>query len=201
MRTLKIAHAQYLNLGIREFIKVAYRSLFKVDRITIYARELHEVDVQEDKIEFIRDVRKGVWADLESVRNKHAILAWEFSCDLYDGVTDFFIYQNNDTIGHISWIYYANDPNRIIDLRKDEAEVKYSLTVPECRGKGFYPEVLRAVQRYLKSQGYKKLFICTLEDNVPSVRGIEKSGFTFVTTINLIKILGVQVSRRYASRG
>ena len=199
LRVLNIAHSQYSNLGFREFSALVFRSLFKIDRIAIYSRDLTKDITPTDSRSDDGYIRKGVITDLAISRKSMAAPSWEFSCDLYDGVKDHFIYKKNGAIGHISWIYYKNDPNRIIELRKDEGEVKYSLTLPELRGKGIYPDVLIEVQRYLKGKGYKRLFICTREDNLASVRGIEKAGFTFITKINLIKVMGMQVSKRYAT--
>ncbi|HET6459784.1 MAG TPA: GNAT family N-acetyltransferase [Syntrophales bacterium] len=198
-RVLKIAHSQYSNLGFREFSALVFRSLFKIERIAIYSSDLANEITRNDSHVDDGYIKKGDIADLALSRRTMAAPPWELSCDLYDGVKDHFIYKKNGVIGHISWIYYKNDPNRIIELRSDEGEVKYSLTLPEFRGKGIYPEALREVQRYLKEKGYKMLYICTREDNVASVRGIEKAGFTFIKRINLIKVLGMQVSKRYAT--
>jgi RimJ/RimL family protein N-acetyltransferase len=199
IRILKIARSQYLNFGFREFTVLVFSSLFRIDRISIYARDLTNAIVRNDKHDIELHIKKGEPSELETIRSNMAAPSWEFSCDLYDGVKDFFIYKDNGLIGHISWIYCNNDPNRIIDLSNDEGEVKYSLTLPEFRGRGIYPATLIAVQKYLKENGYKRLYICTREDNLPSVRGIEKAGFTFVTKISLIKVLGMQVSKRYAT--
>ena len=199
MRVLKIMHLQYSNLGLREFMALVFRSLFKVDRLLIYSRDLTSEITRIESHVGDEYIRKGDMSDLAMSRKSMAAPSWEFSCDLYDGVKDYFFYKMNGAIGHISWIYYKNDPNRIIDLCSYEGEVKYSLTLPEFRGKGIYPATLIEVQRFLKEKGYKRLFICTREDNVPSIRGIEKAGFKFVAKISLIKFLGMQVSKRYAT--
>jgi RimJ/RimL family protein N-acetyltransferase len=198
-RVLKIARSQFSNHGFSGFFALVFRSLFKVERISVYAKKLDHAVAYSGNQDVDGYVKKGERAELEKSRKNMNTPCWEFSCDLYDGVKDFFIYKKNGLLGHISWIYYRNDPNRIIDLAADEGEVKYSLTLPEFRGKGIYPATLIEVQRYLKEQGYKRLFICTREDNLPSVKGIEKAGFEFVTKINLIKVLGMQVSKRYAT--
>lgn len=198
-RVLKIASSQFSHHSFSGFFALVFRALFKIDRIAIYSRDLNNAITRTDIHDADGYIRKGDLSDLALSRKSLTTPSWEFSCDLYDGVRDFFVYKKNGLIGHISWIYYRNDPNRIIDLSTDEGEIKYSLTLPEFRGKGIYPATLIEVQRYLKEQGYKRLFICTKEDNLPSVRGIEKAGFEFVTKINLVKVLGMQVSRRYAS--
>ncbi len=199
IRALKIARSLYNNHGNSEFVVLIFKSLFKIDHILIYSRDLTK-DIASSRNHTVGGyVKKGNQAAIESIRKNMHGPSWEFSCDIYDRVKDFFIYNQNGVIGHISWVYYKDDPNRILNLHDDEGEIKYSLTLPQFRGRGVYPTVLMAVQKYLKEQGYKRLFICTRQENLSSVRGIEKAGFSFVRKINLIKILGVQVSKRYAT--
>jgi len=173
-----------------------------VEPISIYVKDLnHENKSSAFSFDNVDGhITKGEQAELENARKRMVTPCWEFSCDLYDGVKDFFIYKDNGQIGHISWVYYRGDPNRIINLHIDEGEIKYSLTFPQFRGKGIYPATLIKIQRYLQENGYKRVFICVKVENLPSIRGIEKAGFSFVTKINLIKILGVQVNKRYATR-
>jgi len=196
-RPVRIARSQLLEHGFSGFVFVVLKSLLKVERILIFGRELDHDIVESRSNEVSGSIKKGEAAELENIRTHTS--CWEFSCDLYDGVKDFFIYKNAEPIVHISWIYYKGDPNRLIDLRVDEGEIKYSLTLPPFRGKGIYAAVLTRIQGYLKENGYKRVFICVREDNLSSIKGIEKAGFTFITKIKLIKIMGVQVSSRYAT--
>lgn len=198
-RNIRIFSSQVRILSISGIASLFIRSLFKTERISIYVKELDGKITSTVDSELDNSVIKGNPYELEQVRKNMEPLPWEFSCNLYDGVKDFFIYRNNGAIGHISWIYYKNDPNRIIDLGIDEGEIKYSLTLPQCRGKGIYPATLIKVQRYLKEHGYRRVYICAEHGNLPSIKGIEKAGFKFVTSINLIKIAGVQLSKKYAA--
>ena len=198
-RNIKIFVSQIRNQSIAGTLLLFIKSLFKKERISIYAKELEAENGAKLYSGVDSFIGKGNLDEIEQARKSIQPSTWEFCCDLYDGVKDFFVYKKNGTIGHISWIYYKNDPNRILDLGTDEGEIKYSLTLPQFRGKGIYPATLLRIQQYLKEKGYKRVFICVKEDNLPSVKGIEKAGFKFVTGIDLIKIAGIQLSKRYAA--
>lgn len=199
-RNIRIFGSQVRTLSIFGIASLFIRSLFKLERISIYSKELDTpINGSTEDSGFANFIIKGNPDELEKARQGTQQPPWEFCSDLYDGVKDFFIYKNNGAIGHISWIYYKNDPNRIIELNDDEGEIKYSLTLPQFRGKGIYPAALIKVQRYLKEHGYKRVYICVEHDNLPSIKGIEKAGFTFITSVNLIKIAGVQLSKKYAA--
>ncbi len=196
-RATKIVYRQFRNYRLPELIKMIFKSLFKVDQILIYSTDSVSEIAASTNHDILEHIKKGDSATLEHNRKICAMPYWEFSMDLYDGVRDFFYYEMEGVIGHISWIYYKNDPNRIIKLGNDESEIKYSLTLPQFRGKGIYPATLAVIQRYLINQGYKRIFICVKQDNQPSIRGIIKAGFSFTGKIKLIKLLGIQVSRKY----
>lgn len=199
-RNIRIFSSQVRTLSISGIASLFIRSLFKSERISIYSKEL-DAPINSSPLYpgFDYSIIKGNPDELEKARKSMEPLPWEFCCDRYDGVKDFFIYQMNGAIGHISWIYYKDDPNRIIKLNDDEGEIKYSLTLPQFRGKGIYPATLMKIQRYLKENGYKRIFICVKEDNLPSIKGIEKAEFKLITKINLIKIMGMQLSKRYVT--
>ncbi|MGH8542283.1 MAG: GNAT family N-acetyltransferase [Gammaproteobacteria bacterium] len=194
-KVISITKDSYRAMPFPDFIAFLWSSLFKNERIVIYCRSLQE----SDNINLAQNalpIVKGELPDLESGRKLSALHSWEFQCDLYDGVRDFFWYKENGRIGHISWLYYKGDPNRVLRLTEKECEIKYCLTRPELRGKGLYPAALQQIQRYLKKQGYQRCYICVKDDNTPSIRGIEKSGFQPIGSMCLLKAFGVQISRR-----
>jgi|ERR1700690_3110810 len=200
-RYVRVFKSRIRNQSISEIAALLLKFLFKKDYILVYVKELDSAIRVSSAVESNghKQIVKGDAGDLEIVRKNMAEIPWEFMCNIYDGVKDFFIYKDDGLIGHISWVYYRGDPNRIIDLAADEGEIKYSLTLPQFRGQGIYPAVLTRIQRVLLENGCKRAFICVKEDNQPSIRGIEKAGFKFLTRINLLKVLGVQISKRYAT--
>jgi RimJ/RimL family protein N-acetyltransferase len=199
-RALSILADQYRDLSLRELAALLWNALFRSETILIYCTTLQGSDADDGAGAL--PVAKGSLADLERTRNSLQRVPWEFKCDLYDGVKDFFAYQDadNGALGHISWIYHEQDPNRTLRLGARECEIMFCLTLPEYRGRGLYPSALKAIQRYLKAQGYRRCFICVSDDNVSSIRGIEKSGFRLVGTARFRKVLGFQVSRRRDTR-
>ena len=106
------------------------------------------------------------------------------------------MYLENGTIGHITWLYYSKDPNRLLRLAEKECEIKFCLTLPQFRGRGLYPAALRSAQQFLRKNGFERCFICVRHDNHSSIRGIMKAGFVFVGEIRLRKWFGFQISRR-----
>lgn len=50
----------------------------------------------------------------------------------------------------------------------------YCETIPEARGKGYYPMLLSYIQNDFRN---KELYMIVDQDNVASIRGIEKAGF------------------------
>lgn len=195
-RALSILADSCRELSLPELGALLRNALFRNETILIYCTTLQGSDAAD------RDgappVVKGSLADLERARSSLQRVPWEFKCDLYDGVKDFFIYRDVDSgaPGHISWIYYEQDPNRTLRLGAKECEIMFGLTLPEYRGRGLFPSALKAIQRYLKAQGYRRCFVSVRDDNVASIRGIEKAGFRLVGTTRFRKIFGFQVSRR-----
>lgn len=177
-----------------EFVRFLRTALFMDEQILIYAKPLDR-GVAGERPAVPGPIVKGTQADLDHTRGRTGEVPWELQCDRYDGVRDFFVYKDEGTIGHISWLYYKDDPNRILQLREGECEVKFCLTVPGMRGKGLYPLALQAIQRYLSDGGYRTCFICVKSDNVPSIRGIERAGFRRFGAVRIRKVLGMQLTR------
>ena len=184
-------------MTLPEFAAFLRLVLFRDEEILIYAASLPAAGTEP--VTGPRVV-KGRAADLAAARDGDRSVPWELQCDEYDGVRDFFVYTEDGRLGHISWLYYERDPNRILRLGAGECEVKFCLTLPEFRGRGLYPAALRAIQRYLGERGYRRCFICVRPDNGASIRGIEKAGFVRAGSTRLRKVLGVQVSRPQATR-
>ena len=196
VRLGNIARSRFNELTIKDFIKLTAVSLFRNDSIIVYALDLSKIgeDSQDRCKEFT--IRKGNLLEIGRLRNSQKFAYWEFNCDKYDGVKDFYISIYNESLQHISWIYYRKDPNRILRLGKYDAEIKYCLTLPEYRGRGIYPMILTSIASYLRAKGFRNLFICVEKNNIASIRGIEKAGFQALRTIKLIKLFGIQLSRK-----
>lgn len=197
LRLFDIIKSQLRELPFDVFIETVRQSLFRNDPILVYSLRLNEAAGIEVEWRKVPQIRQGDLVELEQIAGKFRPLPWEFLCHRYDGVKDFFVAQSAGEIQHISWIYYRQDPNRLLRLGALDAEIKYCLTLEAFRGRGLYPKVLATIARFLSERGFKRVFICVHKNNFPSIRGIEKAGFKYVGRIRLVKIMGFQVSRKF----
>ena len=201
-RGVSILKDRYQSSSVTELISLAWDALFRSERVLIYYISLQESETVDRTVFDATPVVKGELRDLEYARKQLERIPWEFMCDVYDGVKEFFVFKDagNGALGHISWLYYEGDPNQTLRLGARECEVRFCLTLPEYRGRGLYPGALRAIQRYLKQRGFGKCFICVRDDNVSSIRGIEKSGFRLAGRTHLLKIFGFPIGGRRDTR-
>ena len=200
-RQFKIAKYIFNEMKFVDILKTIFKSLYRNQLILVYSNELEQINFNEIVINQKYDIRKGTINDLEHIDDLEKIVPWEFRCHQFDNVQDYFICTCDNRTQHISWIYYRRDPNRIIMLKPNEAEIKYCLTSKKYRGHGIYPAVLNVISNYLYNKGYVRVYVCVNNDNYASIRGIEKAGFKLVGKVKLKKIIGFQISRRYKSKG
>ena len=196
MRSIRIIANRFKKLPLRDFIALIYTSLFSVDEVFIYKIDLTSSQFDEPDHTGSRIV-KGDLKDLEIYRQSHSHDYWEFNCYLFDQVSDFFVSFSGENIQHISWIYDHCAPNRFIKLNPLQLEIKYCLTLPEYRGQGIYPHVLRHIIRYGSQNQYTEIFMAVDKNNIASIRGIEKAGFHIVHRMKWIKVFGIQITSKY----
>ena len=197
-RAFSVIRDHFRSLPPGDFVAFLAHSLFKYESVLIYCKGLGG-GLGENEPHDI-GVRKGDMRDLELGRTSLERVPWELQCDIYDGVKDFFVYQDDGHLGHISWLYYKDDPNRILLLGEGECEVKFCLTFQPFRGKGLYPATLFAIQAFLTDRGFKRCFICVKPENQPSIRGIEKARFRLVAKAHVLIVFGFQLSPRRDTR-
>lgn len=65
-------------------------------------------------------------------------------------------------------------------LSKGEAVIGPCVTAEDHRGRGIYPSVLRHVRQ---SGGYRAYYMFVNEQNIPSIKGIEKADFQRIGTV------------------
>lgn len=189
-------------MSLSQFVAFVWSALFKREQVLIYCINLEQLEAPGSAGQPQHRIVKGSLNELEAVRAATEPVPWELRCDLYDGVSDFFVYRvpEKNIFGHISWVYHKGDPNRTLRLADGECEIMFCLTLPEFRGLGLYPNALREIQSDLKRRGYLRCFICVEEGNLASTRGIEKAGFVYAGRVTFRKFLGIQVSRRRDTR-
>ncbi len=202
-RLLNLLSHLFKSLSFADFIVTIKSALFRNEMIYVYAvdiknstRSVAEPIFYEGKSDSVVIIKKGEIKELDEFRNKANESAWEFNCHRFDGVKDFFIAADASTIRHIAWLYKRQDPNRFVILGEKDALLQYGLTLPQFRGQGLAPAVQHEVMRYLREQGFKRMFSLVKSDNKASIKSLEKGGFSKVGQIRFIKIFGIQVSKK-----
>lgn len=91
---------------------------------------------------------------------------------------DFEIYyvENDNNIIHTS--YVSGKCFKFRFMKKGDIEIGPCYTNKEHRGKGIYPEVLRTIC-YERKSLITNIYIFVDENNISSIKGIEKSNFDF----------------------
>ncbi|MDD5134874.1 MAG: peptidoglycan bridge formation glycyltransferase FemA/FemB family protein [Phycisphaerae bacterium] len=196
LRLIRIANSMFCENSIGELGKLFMRFLFRSDNVIVFMLDSDHFFAEDQENEKCGNVVKGGLYQLDMISQRLDPIPWEFRCYKYDGVKDFFVVKDAGEIQHISWVYFQNDPNRILKLEKADIEIKYCLTLPQHRGQGLYPKTLKAIAKYYLSRGYERIFISINADNSSSIRGAEKVGFRRIGKTCERKVLGIQLSRR-----
>jgi GNAT superfamily N-acetyltransferase len=93
-----------------------------------------------------------------------------------------WIAQEGGRIVHASWVAtqaaWLGEAARSFVVPPGDAYIYESFTRPEMRGRGVYPAVLITISKTLGQRGTRMLWIAAETTNVPSLRAIEKAGFT-----------------------
>jgi GNAT superfamily N-acetyltransferase len=89
----------------------------------------------------------------------------------------------------------------VIRLRPREAYVWDCATLPQHRGHGYYPWLLRHIVGALYDVGVRRIWIGSLLANRASQRGFAKSGFTEVATVVYARLLGLRFLRLVPAPG
>jgi len=103
---------------------------------------------------------------------------------------------DKNNVAHITW-YSVSANSAVFDSifslniyqETDFGFIGPCLTNREYRGKGLYPLGLSTALSNLGSFGKKRALISCRESNIPSLRGIAKSGFIPFRTIILVRFL------------
>jgi ribosomal protein S18 acetylase RimI-like enzyme len=82
------------------------------------------------------------------------------------------------------------EAERLFLVPSGDAYIYESFTRPEMRGRGVYPAVLATLSERLGARGIARLWIAAETTNAPSLRAIEKAGFSEAFRIEVVRRLG-----------
>ncbi|MFN2389016.1 MAG: GNAT family N-acetyltransferase, partial [Actinomycetota bacterium] len=93
-----------------------------------------------------------------------------------------FFVLTHDRLVHATWVAtgatWMGEVARWFTPPPGDAYVFESFTAPSARGRGIYPFALAGIGRTLGAEGAETLWIATEATNAPSLRAIDKAGFT-----------------------
>ena len=93
----------------------------------------------------------------------------------------FRIYYVTDEGGKPIHTSYVMGPTaKFPFMEKGDIHIGPCRTDPDHRGKGIYRKVLRAIHADHCHDGYSGAYMIVLEENLPSIKGIEAAGLTHV---------------------
>lgn len=119
---------------------------------------------------------------LEAIKITKAFRIYEGKPDLTDGEIDIYINDAENGIGFEGLIYLHNTTTEVGNIayrgpvdNEWLGDIGYNV-MPEHQGHNYALKALNLIQDTILSKGIDKVVITTYEDNIPSIRTIEKFG-------------------------
>jgi hypothetical protein len=123
----------------------------------------------------------------------------EFKRFLDAGDCGFYAYLNGQFI-HRSWVTFGPKTEFLwrgcapLEIKKNEAFIRWGETVPLARGRGVTPYVLNHILSVLSGR-VTAFYISTTDDNIASKRGIEKADFSLISRYEVKRFLGLKAEK------
>lgn len=113
----------------------------------------------------------------------------------FDRSDECYISEVEGKAVHYSWVrtrdnMYIGDARRKINFTEDQFWIFDCRTHESARGLGIYPLTLTRILSLKKEEGKQEGFIDVANDNIPSIKGIEKTGFRLHKTLTTQRIFG-----------
>jgi hypothetical protein len=136
------------------------------------------------------EIRHGL-DELERLRQRSGGLPSEFHLDRLRGARRPYLGFYDGQIGHVSWLFTPVDRPRLITLGPDEVELDGAFTLPAARGRRLLTAVECAILLDARREGYARAYTHVAIDNVASLRGVAKTGFSPAGLVTLRWTLGL----------
>lgn len=177
---LQSIQSQY-GSGIQSFFNYIYCSFLRVNTFVVFVCDGRSAAPTLAFSPQLRSERKANEA-LQNLRSNIA-LPREFYCDQIAGVDDFFLGLWEEQPAYIHWVFPEGAKSRFLALGQGCAEVSYMLTLPKYRGKKICSQVLEYTLSELRSDGVQRIFCVVHDQNVASIKAVQRAGFQEFTQI------------------
>ncbi|WP_104176984.1 GNAT family N-acetyltransferase [Cryobacterium sp. Y50] len=169
--------------------KAFMRSPVRVMRQRVYLWTRDAPGANLGSVEVFPIARENVSRVLD-FRSAQQVSVFENYLD--EGRTGVFGAVGERVVGH-AWASSRSDTtatlSRYFRLRPGDTLIHHCHVDESARGQGVYGAMLRAlVEKMLADSRVRRIFIDTERSNVPSIRGIEKAGFSFVEEATYIRV-------------
>jgi ribosomal protein S18 acetylase RimI-like enzyme len=108
--------------------------------------------------------------------------------------TECFLVVSEGRALHATWITqsaaWTTELRRYVCPPEGDAYVYESFTRADARGRGLYPQALRAICAALEKRSVQRVWVGVENRNVPSLRAVTKAGFEEAVTIDHRRVLG-----------
>lgn len=118
----------------------------------------------------------------------------QFFQDEMHGATRPYLGLWDGGVGHISWLFTAGGRGRrlcLVRLGPGEVELDGAYTFRAFRGKGLLSVVEREMLRDAKREGARVAYTHVEEDNIASIKGVIKTGFSSYGIVTFNRLVGV----------
>ncbi|MCJ8320352.1 MAG: GNAT family N-acetyltransferase [Colwellia sp.] len=95
----------------------------------------------------------------------------------------FLISNSDEQVLHTSFVQFRSRYKKLIQEDNHVPLIGNCWTDRNYRGKGFYPYTISAVADEMFRRNYQRVIVSCASDNIPSIKGIEKSDFELVNRI------------------
>lgn len=145
------------------------------------------------------DIRKGLPELIRFREHAGSALPVQFFQDEMHGASRPYLGLWQGEVGHISWLFTSGERGRrlrLVQLGPDDVELDGAFTFRAFRGKGLLSAVEREMLRDAKREGARVAYTHVEADNVASIKGVLKTGFTAHRIVTFSRVLGLGWTRR-----
>jgi len=108
-----------------------------------------------------------------------------------DGDRCFGLIENGEIANYFWAEFQHKDLHELhleFNLLSEQLWMYNAITVGNARGRSLYPNVIRFMAKSLRQSGFKEAYVDVDPTNIPSIRGLEKAGYTRVVLIDMKKV-------------
>lgn len=144
------------------------------------------------------EVRRGMTELMRFRERSGEPLPVQFFQDEMHGASRPYLGLWEGQVGHISWLFTTGGDGRrlnLVRLGPCDVELDGAFTFRSFRGKGLLSVVEREMLRDAKHDGARFGYTHVEEDNIASIKGVLKTGFTPHGTVTFTRRLGIVWTR------